>query len=202
MLPRRRAPAIGLGLALLVLSSTLRTAADQNGTAAPASGPTTIHRYQAKSRIPPSLESIQKHLVPGGDAFPEEKQAEELTGRLQQLASRFRQHPGRASEDADWLLAPAFKGGRLTPTDEVSAGNTPRLEIFESRITAAQLNMDRVAFRKELQALVSDFDSVETAEFLITRIDVKREPDPVVRTVVRFDFAGTAKAGWRAQRVR
>ncbi len=48
---------------------------------------------------------------------------------------------------------------------------------------------------------MSDFDSVQVAEFLITAIDVESGPKPVARTVVRFDLTGAAKGGWRAERI-
>ena len=54
--------------------------------------------------------------------------------------------------------------------------------------------LDRAAFRKELTALVSDFASIQTAEFLITAIDVERAAGSGrSRTIVRFDLAGAAK---------
>src|SRR5581483_8246128 len=46
--------------------------------------------------------------------------------------------------------------------------------------------------------LIGDFASLQTAEFLITAIDVKQGE---VRTTVRFDLAGAAKQGWRAERI-
>ncbi len=39
-----------------------------------------VYRYHPKRRVPPSLESVQKYLAAGTDAFPEEKEAEELAG--------------------------------------------------------------------------------------------------------------------------
>lgn len=169
--------------------------AKQNGPVKP-----TIYRYPAKHRIPPSLESIQKHLVAGADAFPEEKDAEELAGRLWELSSSFRARPRRAADAAEWLLAASFKGGRLIPADEVPVGNSPQIEIFRAGGMRPELLLDRTSFRKELTALLRDFASLDTAEFLITRIDVQNQPVPAVRTVVRFDLAGNAAVGWRAER--
>ena len=37
-----------------------------------------VYRYHPKRRVPPSLEAAQKYLAAGSDAFPEEKEAEEL----------------------------------------------------------------------------------------------------------------------------
>ena len=161
----------------------------------------TTYRYHPKPRVPLSLESVQKHFVAGSDAFPEEKQAEELAGRLQELSARLRERPTRAADAADWLLAPDFKGGGLLPPDETSTSNNPKLEIVRALKPSAVSSLDRAAFRKELSALVSDFTSVQTAEFLITRINVETASSPSARTTVRFDLAGPAKDGWRVERV-
>ena len=159
------------------------------------------YRYRPTNRVPPSLESLFKQLAPGSDEFPDEKEAEELARRLSELSARLREHPNRAADAADWLLAPEFKGGHLLPTDEVASGNSPQLEIFRAKTIAPDLSLDRVAFRKELGALLAAFNSLQTTEFLITRIEVDRGSAPRVRTTVRFDLSGAAEGGWRAERL-
>jgi Tfp pilus assembly protein PilF/peroxiredoxin len=158
------------------------------------------YQYAPKWRIPPSLESVLRHLEAGHDAFPEEKTAEELAGRLTELSALLRQGR-RAPEALDGLLAPEFKGGRLTPTDEVSLGNSPQLEVFRSRAMPSEPVLERASFLSELDALVRELDSVQVAELLITGIDVAAGADPLVRTTVRFDLAGAAKRGGRAERL-
>jgi len=140
---------------------------------------------------------VQKHLVAGGDAFPEEKEAEELAGRLGELSARLR---ADAFSAADPLLATEFKGGRLTPVDETSLGNNPQLEVARARTLPPDPTLDPAAFRRELAVLLGDFASVQTAEFLITGIEVTEGADPQVRTTVRFDLAGAAKGGGRTER--
>jgi Tfp pilus assembly protein PilF/peroxiredoxin len=162
---------------------------------------TKTYRYHAKLRVPPSLEPVQKHLAAGADAFPEERHAEELAGRLQELSARLRERSGQAADAAAWLLAPQFKGGRLVPREEAAVGNSPKMEIFRAPTMSQELILDRAAFRKELSALVSDFGSVQTAEFLITAVDVEPAPSSRVRTTVRFDIVGNVKNGWRAERL-
>jgi tetratricopeptide (TPR) repeat protein len=185
---------------VLFLACVVGTTAAQREPAT-TSGSQTTYRYHPKQRIPPSLESIQKHLVPGADGFPAEKQGAELAARFDDLGARIRERPSRVEEAADWLLAPEFKGGRLTPSEEISVGNSLQLEIFEARTIPKALMLDRASFRKELSALVVDFDSVQTAEFLITAIDVEQPSRSAARTMVRFDLTGTAKGGWRAERL-
>ena len=80
----------------------------------------------------------QKYLAAGSDAFPEEKEAEEL-GRpgwaswARACASARAARPTPRSR----CWPPEFKGGRLTPADEVSLGNSPQLEIFRARTLPA-----------------------------------------------------------------
>src|SRR5262249_8039852 len=118
-------------LPLLVASSAvaLLGVAVASTSRAQASGPapTRSHPdpYPPQLRPPASLESILKQLTPGTDAFPEEKEAAELAGRLGELSTLLRARPGAAAEAADLLLAPTFKGGRLVPTKEVARGNSP-----------------------------------------------------------------------------
>jgi Flp pilus assembly protein TadD/peroxiredoxin len=197
-----------MGLRALLLVLFVCTA----GAMAQPSEERAVDRYRPpKTRVPPSLESVLQHLPAGGDAFPDEKEAEELAVRLAELGTRLRAHSGRAGlVVSEWLLAPEFKGSPLTQADEVPAGNSPQLEVVRARVTDAAATLNRAAFAKELTALVSDFASIQTAEFLITAIDVKRAPAGTseaeaaaleARTSVRFDLAGAAKRGWRAERV-
>ena len=138
-------------------------------------------------------------MAAGTDEFPEEKEAEELSLRLGEMGRLLRE--GRVRDVPAALLAAAFRGGRLTPTDEVPLGNSPRLEVFRARSLPTTLTLDGTTFGHELLALVEDFDSLETTEFLITAIEVTGRPDPEVRTTLRFDLSGTARGGGRTGRV-
>ena len=108
--------------------------------AASVSGASGTYRYHRKYQLPPSLESVLRQLSPGQDAFPAEKEAEELAGRLAELGAMLRAHPGVVPAAAEGLLAPEFKGGRLTPAEEIAVGGSPQLEVFRARA----LSPDRV----------------------------------------------------------
>jgi Tfp pilus assembly protein PilF/peroxiredoxin len=155
--------------------------------------------YHPKYRVPPSLESVLRHLEPGHDAFPEEKTAEELAGRLGRLSALLREGPAHVAEIAE-LFTPDFRGGRLTPSDEVSLGNSPQLEVYRARTMASDARLDRAAFGTEMAALLAGMDVVRVAELLITGIEVEPGANGLVRTAVRFDLAGSAGAG-RAERI-
>ncbi len=163
--------------------------------------PARTYRYHPKNRIPSSLESVLAQLAPGRDDFPEEKHAAELAERLADLGARLREHPERAADVTAWLLAPDFKGGHLLPRDESATPGSPTLEVARARAMPSDLVLDPRAFVAELGTLLGDFTSLRTAEFLIMRIDVEGDSDPRVRTIVRFDLAGDAKSGWRAERL-
>jgi Tfp pilus assembly protein PilF/peroxiredoxin len=169
--------------------------------AASVSGASGTYRYHPKYHVPPSLESVLRQLSPGQDAFPTEKAAEELGQRLADLGALLRAHGGVVPDAVNGLLAPQFKGSRLTPDGEISVGSSPQLEIFRARALPPDLVRDRGSFARELAALVSDLESVPVAEFVITGIDEERAADALVRTLVRYDIAGPARSGGRAERI-
>jgi Tfp pilus assembly protein PilF/peroxiredoxin len=166
----------------------------------PARPPET-YRYRPAQRVPPSLEKLQKQLVPGGDGFPDEKEAQEIGDRLARYGQTLKEHVDRATLEADALLGPGFKGGRLTSPDEHVLESGAQLQIRRSQSVPSGLTLDRTAFTKELAAVLGDFASIETAEFLVTAIEVARDTPPSASTTIRFDLVGPAKRGGRAERV-
>ena len=154
--------------------------------------------YRPKLRTPDVVEPFLPSLAPGGDAFPEEKEAAELAARLTELGRRLRGHPRRAVEVAD-LLAPTFRGGRLQPVEEVAVDRHPSLQIFRGGAPAPELVSGPRPFAEELRKLVDGFREVTVAEFLITAIEVDREKG-VASTDVRYDIAGPGTDAWRVER--
>jgi Tfp pilus assembly protein PilF/peroxiredoxin len=128
--------------------------------------------------------------------FPEEKEADKLAVGLSKLSETMRQGPTHAAAALDEILAPVFKGGRLTSTDETSLG-TDSFQVFKGKAIPAA-TLDKAAFAAELQALLVDFDTIDTAEFQITRIELT--PDKQAKTDVRYDIVGRGSKAWRAQR--
>src|SRR6185295_5552651 len=155
--------------------------------ARPASAPKT-YRYHPTQRVPPSLEALQKQLVPGTDAFPDEKEASEIGQRLAAFSAELKQHVDRAAIAADTLMTPSFKGARLTSPDEESVDSGSSLEIRRSRTLMSEFTLDRATFKKELTSLLSEFASIETAEFLVTAIEVTRAPTVSAVSTIRFDL--------------
>jgi Tfp pilus assembly protein PilF/peroxiredoxin len=167
-------------------------------------GPAPPSYYRAKLRVSPTLEPFLRHVAPGQDEFPEEKDAEELAERLGELSRALRANPAGARAAAERLLAPDFKGGRLVLEDEAPVSGSPFLEVVRSAApggSAPASPATRAAFADSLAALLAGFEAVHTAEFLITAIEVDRSAQPSARTQVRYDIVGSGPQAWRAQRV-
>jgi tetratricopeptide (TPR) repeat protein/peroxiredoxin len=165
----------------------------------PADEPAEFH-YRPERLVPVSLEPVLRHLAPGTDAFPEEKDAAELSLRLDELSTLLRTDPRRAREAADLLLAPDFRGARLSPLQETAVGPSPLLEIWRAERLATALDRDRRAFVDDLASLVLGMDEVRVAEFLITSIQRDGEAQGA-RTEVRYELVGSSQASWRLERV-
>jgi Tfp pilus assembly protein PilF/peroxiredoxin len=151
--------------------------------------------YRPKLRAPEVLEPFLPHVKPGGDSFPEEREAEELAARLAEL-SRMLRTPRRTADVAAALLAPAFRGGRLQPVEQSAVARHPSLRIERSATMAADLALDARSFSEQLSGLVEVYREVTVAEFLIIAIDVDREKG-LARTDVRYDIVGPGHEAWR-----
>jgi tetratricopeptide (TPR) repeat protein len=182
-----------LGSLLLGAASA---AADESARA--TSSPAAIFHYRPERRVPASLEPVLRHLRPGSDAFPEEKDAEELAERLDELSRLLRAR--RAAEAAESLLATDFEGSLLAPAEETEVARSPSFEAFRSRTMPQALERDRRSFGEDLAGLLGGMDTVRVAEFLITSIVVEREPAVRARTEVRYDVVGSSRESWRQQR--
>jgi Tfp pilus assembly protein PilF/peroxiredoxin len=154
--------------------------------------------YRPKLRESEALEPFLRHLAPGGDSFPEEKEAEELTARLLEWGAKLRRRPRPGGDSVAFLLAPEFKSTRLMPAEQATIVDRPSLQVFRSNAMGKALVKDARSFGEEIDALLADLDTVEVAEFLVTAIDVDREKG-LARTEVRYDLVGRGRQAWRAE---
>jgi Tfp pilus assembly protein PilF/peroxiredoxin len=196
MLSQRLPTFLGIVLGALSLLTAPGEGAAENDRGTPSSRTSS---YPAKLRPPTNQGALLQQVPPGGDAFPEERTAAELSNRLGELSELSR--GGRLTEAPERLLAPDFRGGRLTPTEEQPVGGGA-LEVFRGTSMSAALERDRSSFGGELTALFGDMQPIRVAEFLITGIEEKREAGGSVgATVVRYDVVGSGKGAWRSERV-
>jgi Flp pilus assembly protein TadD/peroxiredoxin len=138
-----------------------------------------------------------RQLAPGTDAYPEERDAADLGGRLDELGRLLRE--GRSRDAVEALLAPDFRGTRLAPSGDVAVSSSPALAIVRAIAMPRGLSLDRSAFAAELAAFVEPLGRLRVAELLITALEVA--PDGTVRTAVRYDLAGADAAGARSERI-
>jgi Tfp pilus assembly protein PilF/peroxiredoxin len=151
--------------------------------------------------VPEALEPFLKDLEPGSDAFPAERQAKELEARLRELRSALEAKPSRAASVAEWLLDPAFRGGRLLPAAKAGADDAP-FDVSRTHVLPRDLTLDAGSFGVELGRLVGDLREIAVAEFLITSIESDGTGSPpLVRTEVRYDIAGAGTKAWRVEHV-
>jgi len=154
--------------------------------------------YRPQLAVPETIQPFLKHVEPGSDAFPLERQAQEIQARLRELGDALRTRPVRVDDIAGRLLAPGFRGGQLIVDDIASRGNEP-FAVNRSAAPAQPPSLDARAFPGELAKLVADLREVTAAEFLVTAIDA--ESSDALRTTVRYEIVGAGETAWRIQRL-
>jgi len=188
MIPRSKRVAIVLLSCLLARS---------NGSFGGAQGDGTSY-FRPRLRVPATLEPYLQNLSPGNDSFPEEKEAAELAGCLREWGDRLRKNLGSRSDTVASLLAPGFKGSRLTPAETVTIVDRPSLRVLRARALNDALVKDRHSFGEEVGAWLADLETVLVAEFLVTSIELDRTRG-FARTEVRYDVVGRSRPGGRAE---
>ena len=95
-------------------------------------------------------------------------------------------------------LAPDFLGASPQPAESRIVRRGSALEV--RRVTFSQQpNLGREAFLRQLKDSLSNFSTVHTAEFQVTRID--RRARGALRTRVRYELVGAGAGFHREQRV-
>ncbi len=190
-------PSRPFGLALLCALAATASGSASDGQAR-AAAPVPSSDYRPPLKLPEGFEPFVKELAPGGDAFPEEKEAELFEARLRELGESLRRSVGSAPGAAESLLAPRATGGPLVPAAETAVVDEPGLQILrESEATPPEGTRP---LREELAALVAGFSSLDVVEFRITAVEVDREQG-LARTDARYDLVGPARAGGRGQSI-
>ena len=201
----RTLPIAGLLAALISAPAVLaRSAPGQGNRTRRRSAPSTGRSSRFPTRAVPFL----KHLEPGDDAFPLERAVQEIESRLAGLSDALRAGPARTATTIDSLLAPDFRGARLSPAGELPASTSP-LDVQRARDLPREPTLDARSFATELQRLTRDLREITVAEFLITAI----EPEPTEPRApelpspehcapsVRYDIVGAGSKAFRVEHV-
>jgi hypothetical protein len=157
-------------------------------------------KFRPKLAVPEVLAPFLKYVEPGSDEFVEEREAAEIAARLGELGERLKAEPGRGANVAGWLLAPGFRGGRLTAEPEAESGRGGSLEVRRAKALSQELLLDSRAFATELGRLLEGLREASVAEFLITGIAAERDKG-LASSEVRYDVVGPGRDAWRVQHV-
>jgi Tfp pilus assembly protein PilF/peroxiredoxin len=156
--------------------------------------------YRPTLAVPDASQPFLKHLEPGDDAFPLERQARDVDVRLRELSIALRAGAERTVALTGSLLGPGFRGARLLPSDEPPAGPGP-LDVQRARDLPREANLDARAFAAELRRLTRDLREITVAEFLITAIEPDGPAESAIRTTVRYNIVGAGTNVYRVEHV-
>jgi tetratricopeptide (TPR) repeat protein/peroxiredoxin len=151
------------------------------------------------------LDSILRKVQAGGDEFITEKYAEPIGAILAEWSTGLLRSPRDTQAIAE-TLASDFSGVSLQPQESRVVRRSPPVGVRQNKFsTDARLGRD--AFLATLQAYISTFSSVGTAEFQITGIQAfpastdLSQPPARLETQVRYEIVGTGADFHREQRV-
>jgi Flp pilus assembly protein TadD/peroxiredoxin len=158
--------------------------------------------YQPALAVPDAIKPFLKQLEPGNDAFPLERQAQELGVRLRELSDALRSGAGQLPSVIDKLLEPGFRGARLFPVENATAGDAA-LEVARATDLPREATLDARAFATEFRRLAEQIRHVDEAEFLVTSIQPEgaSQPPSALRTTIRYDIVGAGTQSYRVQHV-
>lgn len=151
-------------------------------------------RYTTNSEVDQVIERVD----PTRDSVLTEQYYEELRSVLNDLGAWLRESPPSV-ENVSRLLAPEFKGARLSPVSERQMSQSAPVEVFRAQFSTA-LEVDRTEFFKELESLLQDFEAVTIAEFHVVSITMQGFEGSTVETIVDYDLVGTGIRSWRVQK--
>src|SRR6266699_1710842 len=73
--------------------------------------------YRPELPVSEAMQPFLKHLEPGNDGFPLERQAQEIAARLGELSDALRAGAARTASVVSRLIDPGFRGARLLPIE-------------------------------------------------------------------------------------
>ena len=145
--------------------------------------------YRPALATPDGLAPFLAQLDAGHDAFPSERDAQDIEARLDALGAWLR--TGGAAAPA--LFAPDFRGTPLTDRTGTSLGAGPLtvVRVAPPPSTAAAGTLDARAFVADLRRWLEGMRRIRVTEFRVTAIETGAAP-ALRRTDVRYDIVGEA----------
>jgi len=177
------------GIGGLTFSPGFRGFADASESAAP------FHLHP-RYRLERPLDRTLAQTRAGLDEFITEKYADEIARVLARWSLHLLASPLDLPSIAASLTA-NFAGSSLMPAESRPIRGAP-VEVWQNKF--AQSSLEREAFLRELDAALSEFSRITTAQLEITRVDGSRAPTGI-DTEVRYELVGSGKLFHREQRV-
>ncbi len=174
----------------------------------PAAQQPSVRTFQPPLAVPETLEPYLAHLEPGKDAFPLERDAQAIEGRLAEIGAWLK---AGARDAAPAVFSAGFKGARLRPSvtaTDADAEQAGPLVVTRATALPDTRDLGASAFAAELVRLATPSahaaptagrPRVLVTEFLVTSIEASG--DATVTTDVRYDIVSQSAPGARTQHV-
>jgi len=182
----------------LFLPARFRTASLSLNAIAPL--PLALFDGRLSPHYPASsnLEELLRKIPPGSDQYVSEKYAYEIQQRFDAWAATLKTSPmsvGALSE----FPAPTLEASTFKPMESVALRADGSIRMVRHKFSPA-ISGNRAAFLQKLHAYFASIGKIETAEFLVTSIDIPASSGPV-SVEVRYDVVGSSKDGIREERI-
>ncbi len=166
------------------------------GGARPEDAEATFH-LQPNYRERTPLEPVLGKRTAGSDAFPLEKDHEQIAAILANWSAGLRDEQQRMRA-IEKILAADFRGCSLQASRAEPIRQSPLFEVRELNFER-ELIHGRESFVKDLHTYFSDLPNLLTSEFQVTSIAVSPEQD--LLTDISYELVGSGPGFYREQRI-
>ncbi len=186
----------GMSLAPLALLPAPLSGLFFDSPFSPAVSDLRLHpHYPAKS----PLDDILRQFVPGGDEFPTEKYAWDISAQLEDWGKGLT-HGRPALDTLSKFLDPSMQGVSLVPAGEVPARRSGVVEVVRRKFDTQPIP-GRERFLQSMKAYLAPLASIETAEFQILAIEEVAGSPSAIDARIRYDLVGVHKDTAREERI-
>ena len=165
-----------------------------------AAGELHLHPHYRSQR---PLDATLRKVKAGLDVFVTEKYADWIIAVLKEWSTNLLQSP-RELTSFEKVLARDFSGTSPQHFEERQVRPGTVLQVYRRKF-ASEPMLEKDSFLRELQAALSAFEKLVTADFHMTSIDAGNSPssDPPsqLHARVRYELVGTGTGFYREQRV-
>ena len=154
-----------------------------------------IPHYPAK----PSLDDLLRHVMPGLDGFVHEKDAYEIAHRLDEWSQELRAERTEIGNVAK-LLSYSIEVTVPVPIQEMTVRSQYGVEVLRRRFAPKTASTSE-RFVQQLRTYLADIAQLDTAEFLVVKLQEVTSTSSTFDVDIRYDLVGTRKDARREQRV-